>query len=776
MSVEKTLHHYGFSLRSVTWGYRDIFKTVFEKLFAEEYLGPANREVTGSFFSFMQCADEQFFDHVLKEFLEALAGEQKWILSIPSLFEGIVELGHEFAREKLYFGIDYFKILKDGGFGKNPAEISHCITICKRLFAVDSALAHAFLHGYKHLISRLGKAEIDRYVDYGLTIYKRNKSAAVKFLQGELQTSETYIREMTKEIRLRDIDNALVRHAKALSGIEIRYDDLSKLDSDEVIGRGTRFVQLYRWVYLPHLIRYYSRKALNRNVYDLLATVAGGMLAFKSFPSVHGHPEYESCSRICGYSMLRENLFMICEYTRVLRLIQGHWPGAAGLLSFIINEERKMMPPATPPDILFFDCWDTISRSATETVRRIIAISEQSVNCFHTLRLLDDKPLSDTALQEYPGVDRVELRSFSFLPDFRFPAEVTAAPPSDLIEQLKKEASGPKDQQSLLSPPDGESVGQTGTTSPTGENEAERTHGPPCYLYDEWSVHENCYYTDHCRLHEMLGEPGKRPDDEAADVDDAQSNEVRNVRRLFELIKPELPTKEKLLSDGDSINPDKLVQYIINKKVEASPKINFYERTFLNKRDLAVVLLLDISGSTGEESAGETIINTIKKSAVLLGEGLNTLDDRFAICGFSGTGREDCKYFIYKDFEDPWNREVVRSIHSAQPLSSTRIGPALRHSGFKLSSIEAKKRLVLLITDGRPMDKEYDASTHYAQYDVRRACEENRRLDIHTFCISTNENSRADMEIMFPHKRFVILEGFHDLPAILPRLYLRLTV
>ena len=87
-----------------------------------------------------------------------------------------------------------------------------------------------------------------------------------------------------------------------------------------------------------------------------------------------------------------------------------------------------------------------------------------------------------------------------------------------------------------------------------------------------------------------------------------------------------------------------------------------------------------------------------------------------------------------------------------------------------------EQRLIILITDGRPMDQGYDPGTRYAQHDVRMACEENRRKGIYTFCISTMENSRADMEIMFPERRFVILEDISDLPRVLPGLYIKMTV
>ena len=74
------------------------------------------------------------------------------------------------------------------------------------------------------------------------------------------------------------------------------------------------------------------------------------------------------------------------------------------------------------------------------------------------------------------------------------------------------------------------------------------------------------------------------------------------------------------------------------------------------------------------------------------------------------------------------------------------------------------------------MDQGYDPASRYAQHDVRMACEENSRLGIDTFAISTEENSIADMEIMFPRRRFVILPSIRLLPRVLPQLYLRLTV
>ena len=93
-----------------------------------------------------------------------------------------------------------------------------------------------------------------------------------------------------------------------------------------------------------------------------------------------------------------------------------------------------------------------------------------------------------------------------------------------------------------------------------------------------------------------------------------------------------------------------------------------------------------------------------------------------------------------------------------------------------MEPIAAKQRLIILVTDGRPMDSGYDPNTRYAQHDVRMACQENAANAIHTFAITTEENSLADMEIMFPGRRFAILPDLRKLPQILPQLYTRITV
>jgi nitric oxide reductase activation protein len=220
---------------------------------------------------------------------------------------------------------------------------------------------------------------------------------------------------------------------------------------------------------------------------------------------------------------------------------------------------------------------------------------------------------------------------------------------------------------------------------------------------------------------------------------------------------------------------ERLIKYRILSRVDADPRIDFYEKPMILRRDLAVLILMDISGSTGESVGVDKVLDIEKHATLILGQGLDAIGDRFAVAGFSSNGREQCEYYLFKSFESDWDEASRARIMGASPRNSTRMGAALRHSGYLLSCIEARQRLILLFTDGKPMDSGYDPNRRYAQHDVRMACEENVRQSVCTFAISTQDNSLADMEIMFPHRRYAILPDIRNLPDVLPHMYLRIT-
>jgi hypothetical protein len=765
----------GFSLKSVCWGYRDVFRRSIEGLIDEGLLGESNPEVTERFFSLMRLSERNLFDHVLYDFLRSLNHETTWIISLPSIFSAVTEMGCLLAEKRVYYGTTFFRLLGEGGLGRTPEEVSHLMTLLKRVRKAGDDAAFGLLKGYRGLVPRLAAQEIDRYVEEGLRIYAQAPKTGVRFLQGSLQSCETMIQSLSRECVLADVAGRLIRLVRALTGRRVELGGLSLLDSDELLERGASTVALYRWLYLPEKIRRYDKRQDNERWYLLAAVVCAAMYEIGAFPSLHGHPGLRSCLQAVGSDPVRVNLFFAIEYARALTHVRDHWPGAVALLDWGLDEDYRVMPPASPAERFL----ELVVRAPGplhggarngrvgdkghhKREERLSEAVRSAVNFF------DSAQWAVKLSTEFPDLAGSYVRPLSFMPDFLYTGEAEEAPPESLVADMKAESRRPREEEKEARQKQTARRQRRKHGKKDEETEAEGIRSG--YLYDEWSQPDHDYLPNHCLVHQIdadISAAGKLPP--------AVLEQARKTRRIFEWLKPEAVSKEKYLEQGDMIDADQLVDFIVSKRRESEPSVRFYQKPRVRERDLGTLILIDVSGSTGEDHDRQPIIEIEKESALILGQGLSSLGDRFAICGFSGQGRENCEYYVYKGFEESWNDETISRLMSAAPRSSTRIGPALRHAGYLLRGETTRQKLLLLVTDGRPMDAGYDPESRYAQFDVRMACEENRRHGIHTFAISTEKNSRADMELMFPSRRFAILAGIEQLPAVLPRLYMRVT-
>ena len=772
-----------FSLSSICWGYRDIFKQTIQRLFDEGYLGPERAEITTQFFALMRCSEQSLFDHVLKEFLDSLTGDTAWIFDLPAIFGEIIRTGSQFAEAKMFYGIEFYRILKDGGFGDSPEKVQFLLNWLKKLKAVDLELAFAFLNGYQKMLERLHLGEVELFAEEGIRLFRHNTQNGIRFMEGKLAGAESYFSELTRECRLVDAEPVIKRLILALSGHDIEATSLSALDGDELMRRHSNVVCLYRSIHLPDRIRRFSERFLNRSWYMLQAVVAAGMYLYRSFPLIHGRAGYSDLMTCRAMSVCDANLVTIIEYVRVLAACINQWPGSRSLILHGLHTERGVIISdgrEMPPEELLFQLSECVLDNKVAEARNIelfnglIKIAHTSPNVIGTIESISVE-LRKMARESLFELDSRPFIALSFLPDFFYRADgnqnqMPTHQGDSMIADLKDEAGigDALPENSVDSPIAAED--REPDSSRDSETDDSGNVSPAVYLYDEWSNDEGDYYRDHCHVYEM-----KSREESGTTIPGNVTEQVARVRRIFELLRPEVISKLKRLPEGDEINHDLLVQYLVESERDPSPKIDFYERPYIIKRDLSVLILLDVSGSTEEEVGGEKMLEIEKNAALILGQGLASLGDRFAICGFSGNGREQCHFYVYKDFPEQWGNGPIANLFGAHSASSTRIGAALRHSGFRIQQETSKQRLIILVTDGRPMDQGYDPETRYAQYDVRMACEENRKSSVHTFCISTMENSRGDMEIMFPERRFSILKDLRHLPKVLPELYIRLT-
>jgi nitric oxide reductase activation protein len=211
-----------------------------------------------------------------------------------------------------------------------------------------------------------------------------------------------------------------------------------------------------------------------------------------------------------------------------------------------------------------------------------------------------------------------------------------------------------------------------------------------------------------------------------------------------------------------------------------------------------VAFLLDMSGSTSEEiiapaaiplaprgsgvrpapgsSAGgdKRIIDIERESTVLVVEALEAIGDAYGIYGFSGHGRENVEFHVIKDLDELLDDAVRRRIDKIEPIRSTRMGPAIRHTITKLNDHDAKVKILILVSDGRPEDEEYGhdrGEKEYAVHDTKRALLEAKRQRITPFLITVDSTGHDYLRNLCDDMGYELVADIESLPHRLPKLY-----
>jgi len=117
---------------------------------------------------------------------------------------------------------------------------------------------------------------------------------------------------------------------------------------------------------------------------------------------------------------------------------------------------------------------------------------------------------------------------------------------------------------------------------------------------------------------------------------------VKHLRRTFEAMVQE-DRVLKRQSFGDGVDIDALVEAWADVRSGLEMTDRVFTRLRRQERSTAVMVMVDMSGST------KGWINDAERGAlVLLSEALEPLGDRYAIYGFSGTTRKRCDLFSGK--------------------------------------------------------------------------------------------------------------------------------
>jgi nitric oxide reductase NorD protein len=244
---------------------------------------------------------------------------------------------------------------------------------------------------------------------------------------------------------------------------------------------------------------------------------------------------------------------------------------------------------------------------------------------------------------------------------------------------------------------------------------------------------------------------------------------IKSLRRTFEVLRGE----DRILKRqpyGEDVDIDALVEAYADARVGLEMGERLFTRRQQDDRNIAVMLMVDMSGST------KGWINQAEREAlILLSAALETLGDRFAIYGFSGWTRKRCEVFPIKRFGDPYDDLAKGRICGIEARDYTRMGAPIRHLTGLLRAEDARIKLLITISDGKPDDYDPQYRGEYGIEDTRQALFEARLDGVHPFCITIDEQGPEYLPHMYGAANYVLVADVARLPAKVSEIYRRLT-
>ena len=301
----------------------------------------------------------------------------------------------------------------------------------------------------------------------------------------------------------------------------------------------------------------------------------------------------------------------------------------------------------------------------------------------------------------------------------------------------------------------------------------EEIAGLPPRHYHEWDYLNQSYRPDWVSVYEVLHPPGN-----AADIDrllDKHSALAKRLKKMLDLLKPQDKVCIRYQEEGSELDLDVALRSLIDYKSGATPdpRINMSHKT--SGRNIAVMLLLDLSESLNEKAAGcdQTILELSREAVSLLAWAIEKLGDPFAIAGFHSNTRHDVRYLHIKGYSEHWGDHVKGRLATMEAHYSTRMGAAMRHAAHYLEKQQADKKLMLILTDGEPSDVDSKDARMLIE-DARQAVTELDRQGIYAYCINLDRKADKYVADIFG-KQYTIIDRVAQLPERLPQLFISLT-
>ena len=633
-------------------------------------------------------------------------------------------------------------------------------------------LAFHFANHAAEGLTRMTKDDAEAWIIQTMDAYDKMGLYPAIAALNEIEAFAAARAQRARAVTLEEVGPVLELFLHALSGRRL------KLETGE-----TAFTDTAR-IHLPATIALLPTRAENLRLYKVLAAHLWAQTWFGTFPGTHPGRLLERCQSLPDATYARE-LFHALETFRLDACFARELPGLYRELCTL--GDRPRAPASWAPWIARLEA---ASATVDDTYEALTALYGEPLPKPRLYQGVLDPAAVATALAERLEQERVALHN-------ALKAMVQGKKPA-LDERrfvVRKDETGRRDPtllfdgQPLIPPPDVRTLMQSivqdlgdipdeylvaagdGPYAMENPRKPENVwkgtyHEEGAFHYNEWDYKRQHYRKELCVLRELDVHPVDEPF--VAETLRKYAGLAARLRKTFEALRGENATQRRQ-KHGDDIDFDALVQGFAELRSGRELSDELFVRNRRFARNIAVMFMVDMSGSTKG-----WINDAERESLVLLCEGLEILGDRYAIYGFSGITRKRCEMYRVKRFDDPYDHAVRARITGIKPQDYTRMGVAIRHLCGLLNGVEARTKLLITLSDGKPDD--YDGYRgEYGIEDTRHALLEAKRDGIHAFCITIDTDARDYLPHMYGAANYVQIDDVRKLPLKISDIYRHLT-
>jgi len=284
------------------------------------------------------------------------------------------------------------------------------------------------------------------------------------------------------------------------------------------------------------------------------------------------------------------------------------------------------------------------------------------------------------------------------------------------------------------------------------------------FSYPEWDYRQETYQHPGARVCVSPSSVGSQQW-----VDDTMKQYqslIYSVQKQFELLRARRVLYRQQL-DGEEIDLDAYVTSYTDFHAGDSLNQALYQTRRVAGKNIALSLLVDVSGSTDSWIANNRRVIDVEREALLLvAIALQSLGEPYNILAFSGEGPHSVAVHEVKHANENFNNDVALRISGLQPERFTRVGAAVRHASADLMRMPAAHRLLIVLSDGKPNDSD-DYEGRYGIEDTRQAVTEAKNQGIQPFCLTIDRQAGNYLPFIFGAHHYALLPHPEQLPKIL---------